>query len=148
MSDTNSEIDQLTAELTATQKEIRREVEHLSTHWGIFSIHVVTPNAIALLYGTFLAVCFGLGIVFTFHSGTLANLGIALIVGSLFAGGAVVGQVWSFAIQEQNNLFEKAFGDERSKGLENLGKKFWQLKKRRDHLRDELPGGSNRTVRQ
>lgn len=138
MSESRSEIDQLTAELVATRKEIDREVEHLSTRWGIFSIRVVTPTAIAWIYVAFLAMCLGLGIVFTLHSGTLAGLGIALIVGALFAGGAVVGQAWSFAIQEQHDLFDKAFGEERTKDLENLGKQFWQLKKRRDQLRGEL----------
>jgi hypothetical protein len=143
MSDSNPEMDQLTSELVTTWKQIDREMSQLSYHWGInrpFPIYVVTPNAIALLYGTFLAVCFGVGIVLTFHSGTLASLGVALVVGALFAGGAVVGQIWSFAIQERRHLFEKAFGDERTKDLENLGRKFWQLKTQRDHLRDELQG--------
>lgn len=146
MSDSDSEIDRLIAELVAIRKEIDREIKHLSTAWGMFrpfSIYVESPNAIALLYGTFLVVCFTLGIVFTFHAGTLGSLGISLIVGALFAGGAAVGQVWSFAIQEQHNLFEKALGDERVKDLEDLGKKFWKLQKRIDRLQDELPSGGD-----
>jgi hypothetical protein len=144
MSDSNSEIDQLITELVATRKEIDREIERLSTHWGIFGpfqISIVKPEAIALIYGIFLAASFVLGIVFSLHKGTLANLGIALIVGTLFAGGAVVGQIWGFAIQEKGHLFEQAFGDERTEHLENLGKKFWKLQKRIDHLQGELPSG-------
>ncbi|MGB7846246.1 MAG: hypothetical protein WBL63_11565, partial [Candidatus Acidiferrum sp.] len=44
-------------------------------------------------------------------------------------------------IQEKHYLFEKALGDERTKDLENLGKKFWKLQKRIDHLQGELPSG-------
>ena|SRR2546429_8559053 len=144
MSDSNSEIDQLIAELVATRKEIDREIERLSTQWRIarpFPIYVVSPDTISLLYGIFLAVCFALGIVFIFFNGSFASLGVSLIVGALFAGGAGVGQVWGFAIQEKNYLFGKALGDERTKDLENLGKKFWKLQKRIDRLQDELPSG-------
>jgi hypothetical protein len=141
MNDSNSEIDQLQAELIATRKEIYREMAQLSPHWGIkvdsFPIYVVSPKTISLLYGMFLAVCFALGIAFTFFNGTFASLGIALIVGALFSGGAVVAQIWSFSIQGELSLFEKVLGDEGTKDLENLGAKYWQLKKRIDHLRGE-----------
>jgi hypothetical protein len=145
MSDPNPEIDQLITELVATRKEIDREIEHLSTHWGIFrpfQISIAKPEAIALIYGIFLAACFVSGIVFSFQVGTISNLGVPLIVGTLFAGGAVAGQIWAFAIQEKHHFFAKAFGDERTKRLENLGKEFWRLQKRIDHLK-ELPGGAH-----
>jgi hypothetical protein len=144
MSDSNSEIDQLTAELAAIQKEIDREIEHLSTRWGMvrgpFTIYIVSPDRINMLYWIFLAICFVAGIVFTFLKGTFTSLGVSLVVGALFAGGALVGQVWGFAFQEKHDLTRKAYGDERTKDLENLGKKFWKLQERIDHLRDELPG--------
>ena len=60
-----------------------------------------------------------------------------LIIGALFAGGAFVGQILSSVIQNKGNLFDKALGDERTKDLEDLGKKFWQLEKRIDRLRNE-----------
>src|SRR5437762_14291826 len=127
MSDSNPEIDQLIADLIATRKEIDREIGDLSVHWVIrpLSISIVRPNTIALLYGAFLIICFSLGIVFTFLKGTLVSLGVSLVVGALFVGGAVAGQVWGFAVQERNYLFEKAFGAERTKGLEDLGEKYW-----------------------
>lgn len=143
MTDSNSEIDRLRAEFIATRKEIDREIEQLSTHWGItvgsFPIYVATTRSIALIYGIFLVACFAAGIVFTFLGGTLTSLGVALIVGALFAGGAIVAQIWSFAIQEEHDLFYRALGDERTKDLEKLGAKLWQLKKRFDHLQG---GGS------
>ena len=124
MNNSNSEIDELHAELIATRDEIYREMGRLSPHWemkvGPFPIYVVSPKAISLLYGAFLAVCFALGIWFTLLNGTLASLGVALIVGTLFAGGAVVAQIWSFSIQGELNLFEQAFGDERTSDLKNL----------------------------
>src|SRR5260370_27353712 len=144
MSDSNSEIDQLIAEFIGRRKEIDREMERVSTHWGVarpFPIYIVSPDTISLLYGIFLAICFALGIVFTFLKGTLVSLGVSLIVGALFAGGAVIGQVWGFATQQKSNLFDKALCDERTKDLENLGKKFWKLRKRIDHLENELPSG-------
>jgi hypothetical protein len=142
MSDSNSEIDQLSAELAATRQEINREIERLSIRWGIsrpFPIYIISSNLIATFYGTFLIACFVVGIIFIFHAGTLGSLGVALLVGALFAGGALVGQVWGFALQEKFDLFDKAFGDERTKDLEDLGKKFWQLAKRIDRLHEELP---------
>ena len=60
-----------------------------------------------------------------------------MVVGSLLAGGAIVGQVWAFAFQERHSLLEKALGDERTKDLENLGKKFWESRKSIDHLLDD-----------
>ena len=70
-----------------------------------------SPNAIAFLYGMFLVSCFTVGIVFTFYAGTRGSPGIALIVGALFAGGAVVGQVWGFTIQEQNEASLRSSSD-------------------------------------
>jgi hypothetical protein len=141
VNDSNSEIDRLRAELIATRKEIDREIEQLSTHWGItvgsFPIYVSTTRSIALIYAIFLAACFATGVVFTFLGGTVASLGIALIVGALFAGGTIVAQVWSFAVQEEHELFYKALGDERTKDLQKLGAKIWQLKKHIDHLQSE-----------
>ncbi len=142
MNDSNSEMDRLIAELAETRKEINREIDDLSPHWGIsrpFPLYIVNPDAIALLYGIFLVACFALGIVFTFHAGTLGSLGIALIVGALFAGGAVVGWIWGFALQKRVDLFDKAFSNEGTKNLEDLGQKYWQLKEHIDHLRKELP---------
>lgn len=141
MNDSNSEIDRLHAELIKTRKEINREIGQLSTHWGItvgsFPFYVSTTTSIALLYGAFLVACFATGIAFTFLGEALASLGIALIVGALFAGGAIVAQIWSFAVQEERDLFNEALGAERTKDLQNLGVKLWQLQKRIDHLRNE-----------
>jgi hypothetical protein len=141
VNDSNSEIDRLRAEFIATRKEIDVEIKELSTHWGItvgsLPVYVSTTTAIALIYGTFLVACFAAGIAFTFLSGAFASLGIALIVGALFAGGAIVAQVWSFAVQEEHDLFYRALGDERTKDLQKLGTKLWQLKKRYDQLQNE-----------
>jgi len=94
-----------------------------------------------MLYWVFLVICFAVGVVFSLLRGTFANLGVSLIVGALFAGGALVGQVWGFAFQERQNLSDKAFGDQKTRNLENLGRKYWDLQRRIDHLQDELPGG-------
>jgi hypothetical protein len=138
MSDSNSEIDQLKAERRAARKEIDREIGRLSTRWGLarspFRLYIVSPDRINLSYWIFLTICLVAGIVCTFQKEPVRTLGVSLVVGSLFAGGAVVGQVWAFAFQERHSLLEKALGDERTKDLEHLGEKFWELQKRIDHL--------------
>lgn len=141
MNDSNSEIDRLRAELIATQKDISREIKRLSVRWGLkvgpFPIFVSTVASISLIYGIFLTACFATGIVFTFLGETLASLGIALIIGALFAGGAIVAQVWAYAVQEQRDLYYTALGDERTKDLQKLGTKLWRLGERIDQLQDE-----------
>ena len=141
MSDSNSEIDQLKADLEAARNEIDREIGRLSTRWGLarspFRLFIVSPDRINLSYWIFLAACLVGGIVCIFHKEPLRTLGVSLVVGALFAGGAVVGQVWAFAFQERRDLLEKAFGDERTKDLENLGEKFWGLQKRIDNLQGD-----------
>src|SRR4029077_20153657 len=141
MSDSNSEIDQLKADLEAARNEIDREIGRLSTRWGLarspFRLFIVSPDRINLSYWIFLTACLVAGIVCIFHKEPLRTLGVSLVVGALFAGGAVVGQVWAFAFQERRDLLEKAFGDERTKDLENLGEKFWELQKRIDNLQGD-----------
>jgi len=104
---------------------------------GPLRLYMVSPDRISTFYWIFLAVCFVVGICLTLLKGTPSDLGVALVVGSLFAGGAVVGQVWAFAFQERNSLLEKALGDEKTKDLENLGKEFWESREGIDHLLDD-----------
>jgi hypothetical protein len=143
MSDSNPKADQQRQidDLFEARKEIDREIEDLSTRWGMargpVRLSMVSPGRINMSYWIFLAVCFVAGIVFTLLKGTFSSLGVALVVGSLLAGGAIVGQVWAFAFQERHSLLEKALGDERTKDLENLGKKFWESRKSIDHLLDD-----------
>jgi hypothetical protein len=144
MSDSNSEVDQvkqIAADLFAARKEIDREIKNLSMRWGMATgprwLYMVNPSRISTLYWIFLAGCFAAGIVLPLLKGTLSNLGVSLIVGSLFAGGALIGQVWGFAFQERQSLLEKALGDERTKDLENLGKGFWESRRGIDHLLDD-----------
>ena len=109
--------------------------------WGMATgprwLYMVSPSGIITSYWIFLALCFVVGIVVAVFKGTDSNLGVALIVGSLFAGGAFVGQVWESAFQEKHSLLEKALGDERTKDLENLGKEFWESRRGIDHLLDD-----------
>jgi hypothetical protein len=139
MSDSNSEVHQLD-KLVKKREEIDREIRDLSTRWGQargrLPLYIISPDTISTSYWIFLAVSFVVGIIFTFLKGTFSNLGVALVVGSLFAGGAVVGQVWSLAFQERQSLLEKALGDERTKNLEKLGEEFWESRKDIDHLLD------------
>src|SRR5215469_4616951 len=143
MNDSNSEVDQVkqVADLLAARKDIDREIKNLSMRWGMATgprwLYIVSPSRISTFYWIFLAVCFVAGILFAVHSGTPSSLGVALIVGSLFAGGAFVGQVWDAAFQERHSLLEKALGDERTKDLENLGKEFWESRRGIDHLLDD-----------
>jgi hypothetical protein len=143
MNDSNSEVDQAkqVADLFAARKDIDREIKNLSMRWGMATgprwLYMVSPSRISTSYWIFLAACFVAGILFAVHRGTLSSLGTALIVGSLFAGGAFVGQVWESAFKERHSLLEKALGDERTKDLENLGKEFWKSRRSIDHLLDD-----------
>jgi len=54
-------------------------------------------QAIAGFFITFCVTCFSLGVVLIFHEST-KELGVALVVGTIFAGGSFIMQVWGVAV--------------------------------------------------
>ena len=139
MSDSQSELDQLTAELQAIDDEIDREVARLSSHWpiqfGRFKLSVTGAKKIILIYVVFNLVPLVFGIVFSLSRRVFVNLGVALIVGAIFSFGALIAQVWSVSVQNASNLVAQAFGNIRNERLETLGERYTELAKRVDELR-------------
>ena len=138
MSDSQAEVNQLTAELRAIDDEIDREIARLSSHWtlqfGPFKLSVTGVKSISLIYVVFNVACFVFGIAFVLLRGVLANLGIALIVGAIFSFGTLIAQVWAISVQNASNIVAQAFGNIRNRRLENLGEKYAELVGRRDEL--------------
>ena len=144
MSDSQSEVDQLTAELQSIDAEIDREVARLSSHWtidfGRFKLSVTGAKTITLIYMVFNSTLFTLGVVFTFLRGVFANLGVALIVGAIFSFSTLIAQVWSVSVQNASNIVAQAFGNIRNRRLENLGDRYTELAHRVDELRKDDRG--------
>lgn len=88
---------QLEEKLTATDEAFQLEYEQAASSWHVNfgPIHipfVIHSQRVAKIYTLFNVLCFVAGVVFCFFRGVLSGLGIALVVGSLFALGAFVSQ--------------------------------------------------------
>jgi hypothetical protein len=112
MSDVNAERDQLRGELKSVNQEFWAEWNRTLGTWA-FSFgplriqRPVTSQTIIRVYVSFNTICFIAGIILVFPGGQLANIGVALIVGSLFSFGAFVSQFWTVVTQLQQEKFDQ-----------------------------------------
>jgi hypothetical protein len=101
---TGSERKQLRKELRSVIAELRTENSRNATKWNFglgpfyISTRVGSMN-VAQAYVVFNLICFATGLALAFFNGNLATIGVALIVGSLFAFGAFIAQFWATLIQ-------------------------------------------------
>jgi hypothetical protein len=85
----------------------------------------------------FALVCFVGGVVATLFDPT-KELGIALIVGTIFAGGSFIVQVWTHQIQKESDFYESIYGEEERQELHAILQHRRELADRIDAL---SPGG-------
>jgi hypothetical protein len=136
-----SEIDQLHAQLRSVRGELAQEVALLSSRWtinlGRYHVSYSFPAAaLSAVYTAFNLACLAAGVVFIFLGGTIATLGIAMVVGALFAFGTWIAQVWIVTAQRETDAYDRAFADDRFAHLKDLGDEFTKLNNRVKNLRD------------
>src|SRR5262249_45203402 len=128
MAEPEAEVDRLRRELSGAEGEFWKEFQRLTTGWqfrfGPIRFRRNVSNLfIAQAFLVFHLLCFvgGIGLIFT--TGPTRELGIALVVGSIFAFGSFVAQFWVLVIEEGRSVYKEAVGDLDTRTLKQLAKK-------------------------
>jgi hypothetical protein len=105
---------------------------------------VIGSQLVAKIYALFNVLCFIVGVVFCFFRGVFTGLGIALVVGSLFALGAFVSQFWLAVHTRESQWIDRMHTEAEVARLQHLARERSELHKQIERLRntDEPPDGS------
>lgn len=153
MDDIGEKRRQLEENLRAVDEAFQKEYLRTASSWHVNfgPIHipfVIGSQQVAKIYAFFNALCFVAGVVFCFFKGVLSGLGIALVVGSLFALGAFVSQFWMAVYTREIEWSGRVYGEASTAQLRHLDKERSELYKQIEGLRDaEEPLGESSTER-
>jgi hypothetical protein len=75
---------------------------------------------IVQVFVLFHTACFGVGAGLIFITGPTRELGLAMVVGSIFAFGSFVGQFWAVAIERNREVFREVMGNQEKAELKSL----------------------------
>lgn len=79
------------------------------------------------------------GAVLIFAEGAAADLGIAIVVGAIFAMGSFLGMVWSLTVEKERQSLDLLYGDEIRDQLEKLRAQRNALYTELGNLTDDTP---------
>jgi hypothetical protein len=118
MSESAPELDRLRNKL-AQLDELIRQQEARRSNWGI-GLRVgrkrlgyckrITAAHIFLSYAAFNIAGIIIGIVMIIDKGVVRELGIAIVVGSIFAFGSFIAQWWSIEVQQEIDFIGRVYG--------------------------------------
>ena len=144
--DTSRQREQLEKELRLATEALDREYRRISSAGQIKlgpAAFFISFRFFSTIYAVFDAACFATGVTLVFMNGVLQALGVALIVGSLFAFSTFVGQIGDRVWQVQKETVDRgsnsAYHDVRYAELQRLFKAAWEISEQIKSLRD-LPG--------
>lgn len=125
MSDPRTELHRLRQELKDTEAKFWKLRWDLAKGWlGVFGPPTIrrpgSPIFIVQLFVLFHIVCFAIGARLIFTSGAARELGIAMVVGSIFAFGSFVGQLVSIAYARTSEITQQITGSKKKKELQQL----------------------------
>jgi len=125
MTNPRIELDRLRQELKDTEAEFWKLHWDLAKGWlGIFGPPAIrrpgSPIFIVQLFVLFHIACFAIGARLIFTSGAAKELGIAMVVGSIFAFGSFVGQLVSIAYARTSEITQQITGSKKKKDLQQL----------------------------
>lgn len=107
------EREQALAELQAARRRYRRAFVRSTALWRPlipFTNIWINARGLAYLWTTAHLLAFVVGVVLSLVGEPVRDLGFALVVGSLFASGALWGQLWAVAFQREKQLLERTVG--------------------------------------
>jgi hypothetical protein len=145
MEDANAELRRLRQELEAANDAFWEEYERVKRVWHfkfgpLRFERAVGSQFITRVYVAFNAICFAVGIVLVVLGGVSGTVGVALIVGSLFAFGSFVAQYWAIVTQEEIDQYNRTGRDVELTKLRHLGVRRAQLIRRLEHYHQTHPG--------
>lgn len=141
----SSDGDVLREKLEETQGLFWEEFAHVAATWnfgiGPFRLRrVVSSQGITRVYVMFNVLCFAVGVGLIAVGGIPGNVGIALVVGALFAFGSFVSQVWAVAAQHEREVQNRVLGDYELAELKRLAKEMADLQTALDGLQVQDSG--------
>lgn len=110
----------LYAELSEAYDRFNAEFSKATPRWGYWTkrhgriIRILGPynaNQVAQIYRGLLVVFFVTGVILSIVGSPARELGVGLVVGSLFAFGAWMSQAWALSRQEEFTLYNKLLGE-------------------------------------
>lgn len=111
-------------------------VQGLQLWWGPLRVRArLGSQRLAALFTAFHGLTAAAGVMFIFMGESFAELGVALVVGSLFGIGAFVAQVWALQSERETAL---VFDEHRAR--------FVELQRRWDELMARREGGDQGSV--
>jgi hypothetical protein len=125
MTDPRIELDRLRRELKDTEAVLWPSYWDLAKGWlSVFGPPTVrrpaSPIFIAQVFVLFHILCFAIGAGLIFTNGPARELGIAMVVGSIFAFGSFVGQLFSIAYGRTNEIAQQITGSQKMDDLKQL----------------------------
>lgn len=118
-------LDQLRRELNDIEAVLWPSYWDLAKGWlSVFGPPTIrrraSPIFIAQVFALFHILCFAIGAGLIFTSGAAHELGIAMVVGSIFAFGAFLGQLFSIAYVHTNEIAQQITGSQKLNDLKQL----------------------------
>ena len=117
MSESIPERDRLLSKLKElddiTQEEEAKYVWGVSGRVGHRSLAPrlhISSGIIFICYVAFNIIAFVVGIIMIVNNGVLRELGIAIVVGSLFAFGSFIAQWWTVRVQSEIDFVDRVYG--------------------------------------
>jgi hypothetical protein len=125
MAEPEAEVDRLRRELADIEAEFWKAHADLAMGWqfvlGPLRVRrYASPMFIAQVFVLFHVLCFAAGAAFIFTAGPTRELGIAMVVGSIFAFGSFVAQFWAISYERFREIAREATGDQGTMSLKRL----------------------------
>jgi hypothetical protein len=89
---------------------------------------------IAKIYSAFIVMALIAGVVFIVLGGLWKDLGIPLVVGSLFSLGAFIAQFWSIVVGEEDRIDDAIWRDARVRELARMVQRPVELEEKLSRL--------------
>jgi hypothetical protein len=124
---------ELQRNLDSMEQVLFDETRKLTSVWrigiGRFSTYrIIGSGELSFIYFTLAGCCLVAGIVLTLYGTVAQNVGVALIVGSIFSIGSFAAQVWTVTAQQERSVSERVQGvDPHIAALQEMHKEIIRL---------------------
>jgi len=138
----NNELNQVLGDLREVEAEFWDRYHDLTGNYQfrfgpVYLSYRAWSQTIVRWFVTFSLTCFAGGVVAVSFDPT-KELGIALIVGSIFAGGSFIVQVWAHQVQREQDILKLVYEEENRGELQAILQRRRELTGRIDVLRSGL----------